>query len=237
MDLDLTRGFHCWWSQKKNGQAELFVARKIHSHGYSALVGWNFLRYFLLNRFGSFRMDVNLCLVNSKWSLSDKMTTHLLESNWYLSAYTPEQHRLWNPWGQKKVHKNGHRNPHSSPTKYHTLKPSNIKIVSLYQPFFQGRFCLTTAEHSDNLPKIFFCSKLIPPEKVLVIDLRFNDGYLPRCTVRTRTNTKLKSIIDTVDGRNPAPAGMYKTLKIIWETTNLNWSGFLPSTVSLGPGN
>lgn len=42
-------GFHCWWSQeKKNGLAELFVARKIHSHSYSALVGWNFLRYFLL---------------------------------------------------------------------------------------------------------------------------------------------------------------------------------------------
>ena len=33
--------------------------------------------------------------------------------------------------------------------------------------------------------------------------------------------------------RNPAPPGMYKTLKIMGWTTNLNWlAGFFPSTVS-----
>lgn len=57
-------------------------------------------------------MDVNLCVVNSKWRLSDKKTTHLLESNWYLSAYVPEQHRSIET--------------HFSLTKYHTLKLHNI---------------------------------------------------------------------------------------------------------------
>ena len=38
---------------------------------------------------------------------------------------------------------------------------------------------------------------------------------------------------NTVDGRNPAPPGIYKTLYITGLTTNLNWlAGFLPSTVS-----
>ena len=37
---------------------------------------------------------------------------------------------------------------------------------------------------------------------------------------------------NTVDGRNPAPPGIYKTLYITGLTTNLNWlAGFLPSTV------
>ena len=37
---------------------------------------------------------------------------------------------------------------------------------------------------------------------------------------------------NTVDGRNPAPPGIHKTLYITRLTTNLNWlAGFLPSTV------
>ena len=39
---------------------------------------------------------------------------------------------------------------------------------------------------------------------------------------------------DAVDGRNPAPPGMYENLYIMGQTTNLNWlAGFLPSTVAL----
>ena len=58
-----------------------------------------------------------------------------------------------------------------------------------------------TAKHNDNL--FFLHSSHL--QQVLVIDLRFNDGYLPQCTVRTRTNKKLKNIKDAVDGRNSAP--------------------------------
>ena len=41
----------------------------------------------------------------------------------------------------------------------------------------------------------------------------------------------------TVDGRNPAPNGMYKTLQIVGQTTNLNWWVYRisePSTVVIG---
>ena len=42
----------------------------------------------------------------------------------------------------------------------------------------------------------------------------------------------MKTKIPTVDGWNPAAPGMYKTVKKIGSTTNLNWlAGFLPSTV------
>ena len=41
----------------------------------------------------------------------------------------------------------------------------------------------------------------------------------------------------TVDGRNPAPPRIFKTLKIMGLTTNLNWlAGFLPSTAFLNIG-
>ena len=41
-----------------------------------------------------------------------------------------------------------------------------------------------------------------------------------------------KNLKTTVDGRNPAPPGVYKTLQIMGETTNLNrLAVFLPSTV------
>ena len=37
---------------------------------------------------------------------------------------------------------------------------------------------------------------------------------------------------NTVDGYNPAPPDMYKTLQIMGQAPNLNWlAGFLPSTV------
>ena len=38
--------------------------------------------------------------------------------------------------------------------------------------------------------------------------------------------------LDSVDGRNPAPPGMYKAMNIMGEPTNLNWlARFQPSRV------
>ena len=42
----------------------------------------------------------------------------------------------------------------------------------------------------------------------------------------------IRYVYGTVDGRNPAPPGMYETLKIMVSTTNLTWlAGLLQSTV------
>ena len=75
-------------------------------------------------------------------------------------------------------------------------------------------------------------SKTKEDAKGMVMDLSFYHllVFLPIYLLHFRICV---SIFNTVDGKNPAPPGMYKKPINNGRTTKLNWlAGFLPSTAS-----
>ena len=52
-------------------------------------------------------------------------------------------------------------------------------------------------------------------------------------TIYVFCQMNLPTIYDTVDGRNPAPPWMYKTLSVMGSTTISTGAGFLPSKVCI----
>ena len=109
------------------------------------------------------------------------------------------------------------------------------EMIWMFFPHWQMEFWKLVIMIWPEIDLCFlFCRALTVSVRELA-QSRFPRLQPANCSLQLQKEGKFRSVTEdcrpTVDGRNPAPPGMYKTLWIMGKTTNLNWCRISPSTV------